>query len=215
MTSSVPKQYLALHGETMLLRSIRTLLNAPPVDGVVVALAANDASFQSLPDDIKNRVVTTVGGSTRADSVAAGVQRVAEIAGAQTWALVHDAARPLLSARDLNNLITAVTQSDAVGGLLAITVHDTVKRANGQNAYVVETVDRQMLWQAQTPQMFRAQALLSALEQASSAGVAITDEASALEYLGEQPILVQANDPNFKITRDGDLKLASAWLSAQ
>ena len=231
MMSAVPKQYLALHGESMLLRSCRTLVNSPAIDGVVVVLANNDTGFTELPEDVRSKVVTTGGGATRAESVAEGVREVINRAGESTWALVHDAARPLLSTRDLVNLVSQVTQTNAGGGLLATPVHDTLKRccsrsnSSGdqsdserdlkQEDTVQTTVDRASLWQAQTPQMFRAKELLDAIAGARSASVPITDEASAMEHAGMNPLLVQALDPNFKITRSADLELATAWLLSQ
>jgi len=213
MLSDVPKQYLALHGECMLTRSIRTLANSPVIDGVVVVLAADDQGFNTLPEDIRSKVITVTGGATRSDSVAAGVEALISHAGDEAWALVHDAARPLLSSRDLVNLVTLVTQSDAGGGLLAVPVSDTLKRVQAQMDCVEVTVERVDLWQAQTPQMFRAGALLSAIDQAQRDGITITDEASAMEHSGLSPLVVAAMDPNFKVTREADLKLASAWLA--
>jgi len=218
MKSAVPKQYLALHGESMLLRSCRTLVANSAIDGCVVVLAQNDRGFDELPADIRSKVVTTVGGATRSESVAAGVQEVIKRAGETTWALVHDAARPLLSSRDLVNLVSKVTQSQACGGLLATPVCDTLKRcdSNDTDTQAVQlTVDRSNLWQAQTPQMFRAIELLNALQGATAAGVSVTDEASAMEHAGMNPLLVQAMDPNFKITQNADLQLATAWLLSQ
>lgn len=213
MMSDVPKQYLALHGECMLTRSIRTLISNPVVDGVVVVLAADDEGFNQIPDDLRAQVVTTTGGATRSESVAAGVKAMIREAGEEAWALVHDAARPLLSTRDLVNLITLVTQSEVGGGLLAVPVSDTLKRAQAQTDCVVETVARADLWQAQTPQMFRAGALLSAIDHAQRDKIDITDEASAMEHSGMTPLIVPAMDPNFKVTRAADLQLASAWLA--
>jgi len=213
MMSDVPKQYMALHGECMLTRSIRTLVNNPAIDGVVVVLAPDDAGFNELPQDIQSKVITTTGGATRSDSVASGIKALIDEAGEDAWALVHDAARPLLSTRDLVNLISLVTQSNAGGGLLAVPVSDTLKRAQNQDNCVVATVDRDNLWQAQTPQMFRAGALLRAISQAQKDEVGVTDEASAMEHSGMSPLMVAAMDPNFKVTRTADLQLASAWLA--
>ena len=224
MMSAVPKQYLALHGESMLLRSCRTLVSNPDIDGVVVVLAKNDQGFAELPEDIRSKVITTTGGVTRADSVAEGVREVVKRSGGESWALVHDAARPLLSTRDLVNLVSQVTQAKAGGGLLASPVHDTLKRDGSGSApsssanreqTVHTTVDRTSLWQAQTPQMFRAGALLDALLDAQENEFPVTDEASAMERVGMNPLLVQAMDPNFKITRSADLELATAWLLSQ
>ncbi len=213
MQSSIPKQYLELHGQSLLMRSINTLLANPAIDGVVVVLAENDTGFSDLPDSIRARLITATGGDSRAESVAAGVRSVQHEAGDDAWALVHDAARPLLSSRDLLNLISQISASDCCGGLLAAPVQDTLKRAD-QSGTVEVTVDRSDLWQAQTPQMFRAGALLSALARAKRDGVTVTDEASALEYVGDKPRVVPAMDPNFKVTRPSDLALATAWLAS-
>ncbi len=212
MMSDVPKQYLALHGESMLQRSIRTLVNNPVVDGVVVVLAADDSGFSELPQDIQSQVITTLGGDTRSESVAAGVRAMIEQAGPDAWALVHDAARPLLSTRDLVNLVSRVTQSSAGGGLLATPVSDTLKRVQEDDC-IATTVNRADLWQAQTPQMFKAGELLAAINQAQQEQVVLTDEASAMEHMGMNPLMVAAMDPNFKVTRAADLQLASAWLA--
>ncbi len=213
MSSEKPKQYLSLHGETILQRSCSSLLDHPDVDGVIVVLASDDSNFATLPTDLTSRMITAVGGTSRSESVASGVKKVIDRADEQTWALVHDAARPLLSARDLGNLISTVTQSSAPGGILATPVQDTLKRSTTDQR-IDATVDRTTLWQAQTPQMFRASALLHALRYAEQSGVIVTDEASAMEQMGEQPLLVPATDPNFKITRDSDFDLANALLSS-
>jgi 2-C-methyl-D-erythritol 4-phosphate cytidylyltransferase len=213
MQSPVPKQYLALQGQSLLLRSVTTLLANPAIDGVVVVLAANDTGFSGLPEAVQSRLITTTGGKTRAESVAAGVQCVQHEAGADAWALVHDAARPLLSARDLLNLISQVTASHRCGGLLAAPVQDTLKRAD-EHGIIEATVDRSDLWQAQTPQMFRVGALLSALAKSQHDGITVTDEASAFEHIGDMPLVVPAMDPNFKLTRPSDLALAAAWLAS-
>ena len=214
MSADRPKQHLLLHGESLLHRSCRTLLDSTLVDNLVVVIAADDTGFVDLPADIQSRVITTVGGATRSESVAAGVKTIIERSDADTWALVHDAARPLLTQRDLVHLISVVTQAGSAGGLLATPVSDTLKRSS-KDEHVTDTVSREGLWQAQTPQLFRSGALLDALTQAADAGVTVTDEASAMEHAGLRPQLVAAKDPNFKITRDADLQLANAWLATQ
>jgi len=171
MMSAVPKQYLALHGESMLLRSCKTLVTNPAIDGVVVVLAKDDTGFTELPSDIRSKVFTTTGGATRAESVAEGVREVIKRSGETSWS-----------------------------------------GSNNPEQCVQVTVDRASLWQAQTPQMFRANALLDALLKSHAAGIPITDEASAMEYTGMNPLLVPALDPNFKVTQSADLELASAWL---
>jgi 2-C-methyl-D-erythritol 4-phosphate cytidylyltransferase len=133
-------------------------------------------------------------------------------AGEQDWVLVHDAARPNLQRADLDRLLSELA-GDPVGGLLAVPVRDTLKRI-GADGRVQETVDRSVIWQAYTPQMFRLQALRDALNDALAAGVAITDEASALEWVGQAPRLIEGRADNLKITRPEDLDwLARRWQS--
>ncbi len=214
MSSETPKQHLLLQGETLLQRSCRTLLDSTLVDNLVVVIAADDTGYVDLPSAIQTRVITAIGGATRCESVAAGVKTIIEHADEHTWALVHDAARPLLSQRDLVHLISLVAQEGSQGGLLATPVADTLKHSSADQS-VDATVSREGLWQAQTPQMFRAGALLAALNRAKQDGVVVTDEASAMEHAGIQPQLVAAKDPNFKITHNADLQLANAWLASR
>ena len=144
------------------------------------------------------------GGRERADSVLAGL-RALQLAGAveDDWVLVHDAARPNLARSDLD-LLLAELAADPVGGLLAVPARDTLKRA-GPDGRVRETVDRATIWQAYTPQMFRLGELQRALADALLAGVAITDEASAMEWAGHAPRLIEGRGDNLKVTRPEDL----------
>ena len=151
--------------------------------------------------------VLRCGGETRAQSVLKGLEALSADMADETWVLVHDAARPCLPCGALARLIDAV-QLDAVGGLLAVPVADTLKRAD-VDGRVATTEPRAGLWQAQTPQMFRYGLLKRALH---AAGADITDEASAIEKLGLSPLLVEADSRNLKITRPRDLQLASLIL---
>ncbi|MFK7996076.1 MAG: 2-C-methyl-D-erythritol 4-phosphate cytidylyltransferase [Granulosicoccus sp.] len=208
----IAKQYQILDGVCMLKRSIDRLLDVPGVAGMVVVLASRDEHWVSLGSDADSRVHTTVGGSTRAESVLAGINYVLKQTPAQTWLMVHDAARPLVEVSDIQRLINVVYNNGAVGGLLATPVHDTLKKADDY-ATVVRTVEREKLWQAQTPQLFRAGELQGALSEAMRTHPdTITDEASAMEYAGHQPQLVEALQPNFKITRPVDWEMAHALL---
>ncbi len=211
----VAKQYQVLDGTSMLERTIRRILSVPAVAGVVCVIAKDDSHWEALQLEDEPRVHTTIGGDTRAESVLAGIEFVLSKASANTWTLVHDAARPLVALDDIRRLINAVYNSGAVGGLLATPVHDTLKKTDDY-ATVVQTVERRDLWQAQTPQLFRGgqlhQALLGAMKTHSKA---ITDEASAMELAGHQPLLVEALKPNFKITRPVDWQLASALLTIE
>lgn len=214
MQSSCPKQYLPLAGKPLLQRTLETLLSMPELEGIVVALAENDHWWAEMIEAAADaRVHATVGGALRAESVLAGLTRVAALAGEEVRVLVHDAARPLVAVSDIRRLLDAVDGSDAVGGLLAAPVQDTLKRA-GASGQVETTVAREGLWQAQTPQYFPLAHLRKALIQARDEGVidTITDEASALERTGARPLLVEARQPNLKITRPADLGLAEALL---
>lgn len=210
LDNSQAKQYLHLHGITMLQRTLERLLDVPDLLGIVVVLAEGDDQWPELSVGRDERVHTTLGGLCRADSVAAGLAEVRRQAGDEVWVLVHDAARPLVSLKDIQRLIDAVTNSGASGGLLAAPVQDTVKRAN-EHCLVEATVPRIGLWLAQTPQLFKAGELSDAIAAAPSPD-AITDEASAMELQGHEPLLVEALDFNPKITRPMDLHLVEAFL---
>jgi len=175
--------------------------------GVLVVVSAGDTFFDdhSLPCGVAD-----CGGATRAQSVLNGLGALqARGAQPQDWVLVHDAARCLITPAQINILIDAC-QNDAVGGLLALRLPDTLKREH--DGRVAETVGRADKWLAQTPQMFRVGALLQALQ---SAGGAVTDESSALEALGHQPLLVEGSAQNFKVTYPADFALADAVLQSR
>lgn len=201
--AEVPKQYLDLGGETMLHRTIDALLAESRLQSVIVVVSPDDER-RPVAGRFDARVrFAAVGGTTRADSVAAGIEQLD--ADADDWVLVHDAARPGLSATALARLIDEVGD-DAVGGLLALPIADTVKRCDDEGR-VCATVDRERLWAAQTPQMFRVGVLRQAL---SGERLGITDEASAVERLGLRPLLVRGEPTNFKVTLAEDLAMASA-----
>jgi 2-C-methyl-D-erythritol 2,4-cyclodiphosphate synthase/2-C-methyl-D-erythritol 4-phosphate cytidylyltransferase len=187
--------------------SLRALLAEPRVHAVVVALAADDAHWPGIAARLNSpKLQTTIGGVTRQETVANGLEFLATRAAADDWILVHDAARPCLNAPDLAALLDAVGGDGAV---LAAPIVDTVKRELGQH---VATVDRQGLWRALTPQVFAFAQLRHALQEASLAGITVTDEAQAIERLGLRPALVQGSPFNVKITRVSDLGLAAKIL---
>ncbi len=206
-----PKQYLELDGTPVLQRTLEALLTLDQLQTVMVALAPGDERWQALPAASYPRVEVTTGGRERADSVLACLRALEARAAAEDWVLVHDAARPCLGAAELLRLVETLVD-DGVGGLLAIPVSETVKRADGDGR-VLETVERDGLWLAQTPQMFRFGLLKSSLESALEDGRAVTDEASAVEQAGHRPRLVAGEPGNIKITRPGDLRLATLTLA--
>ncbi len=207
MRADRPKQYLQLAGRTILEHTLDCFLDHPRLKGLVLSLAADDPFWPALPCATDPRIQRVEGGAERADSVLAGLLRLVEL-GAQEgdWVLVHDAARLNLARSDLDRLLAELAD-DPVGGLLAVPARDTLKRI-GADGRVAETVDRSLIWQAYTPQMFRFAALHRALADALVAGVAVTDEASALEWAGQAPKLVEGRADNLKITRPEDRE----WL---
>ena len=210
--AGAPKQYLRLAGRTMLYHSIRCVA-VPPVETVFVVLAPQDKAFEAEDwSEFGVRVEPLYcGGETRRDSVHNGLVAAMGAVDADDWVLVHDAARPCLPRADLASLIAAL-ENDSVGGLLALPVADTVKRAERDPAghpRAVATEDRERLWLAQTPQMFRAGLLVEALRVAHAR---VTDEAGAVEALGLQPRLVHGSRDNLKVTYAEDLAIAEFIL---
>ena len=212
---AAPKQYALLAGRPMLWHAVRALC-VPQVESVFVVLAAGDRIFAEHDwSAFDGRLAPLYcGGETRRDSVYNGL--VAAMAAVQSddWMLVHDAARPCLPRRDLDNLMRE-TQDDAVGGILALPVAETVKRTAKDEAGVQRvsaTEDRSLLWLAQTPQMFRAGVLVQALERAKGSP---TDEAAAVEQLGLRPRLVAGSRENLKVTWPEDLAIAEGILRAR
>jgi 2-C-methyl-D-erythritol 4-phosphate cytidylyltransferase/2-C-methyl-D-erythritol 2,4-cyclodiphosphate synthase len=214
-----PKQYATLLGATVLQWSLRALLAEPRVHGVVVALARDDTHWPGIASKLDSpKLQTTIGGGNRQDSVMNGLEFLASQAAADDWVLVHDAARPCLSGIDLAALLDAVGvgvgphaagAASASGAVLAAPIVDTVKRELGDH---IATVDRQGLWRALTPQVFAFAQLRHALKEAALAGVAVTDEAQAVERMGLRPTLVQGSPFNVKITRVADLNVAASIL---
>lgn len=199
----VPKQYLLAAGEPLLAHALAALLSHPGVAGVMVAIAEDDADWPGWSDFAGKPVLTCTGGDTRAASVLAGLQALPESVRADDFVLVHDAARPNLPAGDLGRLLE-VGRADPVGAILAAPVRDTLKRA-GDDGGIDGTEPRERLWRAFTPQMFRRLQLSKALDAAHAAGVAITDEAMAMERQGLRPLLVEGREDNFKVTTPADL----------
>jgi 2-C-methyl-D-erythritol 4-phosphate cytidylyltransferase len=206
MGLATPKQYLRLGGRTLLELAAEALVLDARLERVLVVVAPGDEAWRGLAFAPRVQVVTA-GGATRAETVRNGLARLH--AAADDWVLVHDAARPCLSAEDLAALIDSLWL-DPVGGLLAVPLADTLKRAAGER--VAATLPREGLWRAATPQMFRAGLLTRAL---AGELAAITDEAAAVERLGESPRLVEGSATNLKLTQPGDEVLARAVLQSQ
>lgn len=214
MGNSRPKQYLPLAGRPMIHHALSTLCASSRLSRVFVVLAEQDAEWDRHDwRPLGSRLsVLRCGGPTRADSVLNGLQAIGVQVGVQPddWILVHDAARPCLSPLQLDALIGEVGD-DEVGGILAVPVADTLKRA-ADDGRIEATVPREHLWQAQTPQMFRHRLLREALIDARAHARLITDEAGAVEALGHRPRLVACDMCNLKITFPSDLALAERIL---
>ena len=208
--AALPKQYRLMAGVPMLRRSVQALLVDPRIEQVRVVVASEDRLAEPCLSGLARTVCRPYGGVTRAQTVLQGLQDAH--LDAQDWVLVHDAARPGLPAGALARLIDTCLPH-AVGGLLAMPVADTVKRAQGNLPLMIEqTVTREGLWLAQTPQMFRAGLLEQALLAGIERGLPITDEASALEAAGHAPLLVQGSARNAKVTWPDDFEWVQSWL---
>jgi 2-C-methyl-D-erythritol 4-phosphate cytidylyltransferase len=215
MGVAIPKQYLQLHGRTVIEQTLGRLCAHPQIQAVVVALGADDELWPTIQPTLlhQNKLLTTIGGAERCHSVYNGLLKLEDRASDDDWVLVHDAARPCLHHNDIDRLI-ATLADHPVGGLLGVPVADTMKRTNEQGE-VIATVSRDNLWRAMTPQMFRYSLLKQALADALNANVMVTDEAAAIERAGHTPRMVECRADNIKITRPEDLTLAEMYLARQ
>jgi 2-C-methyl-D-erythritol 4-phosphate cytidylyltransferase len=213
-----PKQYEPVAGRAVIVHTLEALAAVPEIDATLVVLAPDDTEFERHAAAAGRLWVARQGGATRADSVRSGLEVLRERGVAEDcWVLVHDAARCLLPPQAVQRLLAAC-RDDAVGGLLALPLADTLKEARAGSAgeeRVASTVDRSGKWLAQTPQMFRLGLLHRALSEARDAGAAVTDEASAVERLGLSPRLVPGAFENLKITWPADFELAARLLTTR
>lgn len=207
----VPKQYLQAAGKPLIAHALDALLAHPRIDGAVVALAEGDARWPGWTVLHGKPVVTCIGGGERADSVLAALRALPTGVADDALLLVHDAARPNLRPDDIGKLLDAATAC-ADGAILAAPVRDTLKRA-GDDVRIDATEPRERLWRALTPQAFRRDLLRRALETARADGVAVTDEAMAVERLGLRPRLVEGREDNVKVTTPADLALVEFLLA--
>lgn len=207
MQSNLPKQYLKLKGKTILEHTLSLFIEHPQIEKILVAVAKDDPHYHQIELLKSAKIQIVFGGETRAESV---YNALSYIKDNESWALVHDAARPCLKRSDLDKLLQI---TDEQGGILAIPAIDTIKRANGFR--ISHTEDRSTLWHALTPQFFPAQSLKQALESAFAKQQTVTDEASAMELYGYTPQLIAGRSDNLKITRPEDLALAEFYLTYQ
>lgn len=216
MGAAVPKQYLKItHDKTILEYTLQQLLSCPVISRIVVVLNPEDKLFFSLPVSCNPAIVVTAGGKERADSVLAGLAKVNT-----PWVMVHDAARPLVQSSDIQKLAEACVQADT-GGILAAACADTIKYV--EQGRIKETLPRECIYRAQTPQCFKTAELMEALQQGlhgegalqQGKTVKITDEASAMEAAGHPCLVVKGRADNFKITEPEDLLMAQALLKSR
>ena len=212
MGTDTPKQYLSLMGKTVLEHTLTVLLAQPQLQRVVVAVSPEDDQWRSIALMADSRIAVVEGGAERSYSVLNGLRFLAAVCGPGDWVLVHDVARPCISGNSIQTMID-VLQQDPVGGILALPASDTIKQVAGGE--ITHTIDRDKLWHAQTPQLFRYALLFEALTAAIEQHVPITDEASALELAGFRPKVVLGSVTNIKITHPEDLALAEFYLQKQ
>jgi 2-C-methyl-D-erythritol 4-phosphate cytidylyltransferase len=213
MGGSRPKQYLELLNRPVLSHALFRLAQLPDVRSVTVALHQQDHYWPGIDKPENLKLHTVAGGNERCHSVYNAILSLAGQAQDSDWVLVHDAARPCVRVADIVKLLQAL-QDNPVGGLLALPLTDTVKKA-GADGSVEATLQRDTLWRAQTPQIFRYALLKSALEQSLANALLVTDEAQAVEFAGHRPRLVAGSADNIKITAPGDLRLAELYLRMQ
>ncbi len=213
MGAEIPKQYLTLAGQTVLEHSLDALLACERIATVVLVLSADDEYWPEIKGRYRDgRVETVSGGAERCHSVLNGLEHLAVTAAVDDWVLVHDAARPCVRQQDIEMLMTRL-EHHAVGGLLGVPVADTMKQVDS-DSMILKTVERDGLWRALTPQMFRLGPLRDALQQAIASGSMVTDDAAAMEMAGYRACMVEGQADNIKITRPADLQLAEFYLQS-
>lgn len=215
MNSDIPKQYLKISDKSIIEHTLQCFTDHPEVAGIIVALNGDDPYWKSLKIDYQKKPLYTVeGGHERSDSVIQtldyllSVERVSD----STWVMVHDAARPCVTKKDID-LLLKIRNTESIGGILASPVKDTMKRSVQNGVDIKRTESRKNLWHALTPQLFRAGDLLRALNTCIDKGIEVTDESSAMEALGAHPTLVEGSSANIKITQPEDLEYANWILS--
>jgi 2-C-methyl-D-erythritol 4-phosphate cytidylyltransferase len=209
MQADRPKQYLVLQGKTILEHTLLKLLDFTAIEEIVLPVSSNDGYIKDLDIHRHDKVTLCEGGQERFHSVLNGLQTLLNKGVSRdAWVMVHDVARPCIRLEDLNHLYKNANKN---GVILGMQVRDTMKRTKS-NAQVTDTVDRTHLWHAQTPQLAPLGTLHDALSQSIQDGVPITDEASALEYIGIMPTMLAGHPSNIKITQPEDLEMARAFI---
>ena len=213
MQGQVPKQYLPLCDKSILEHTLDRLLSFKDIVGVILVLRAEDQTWEGLNYKSQKPLIIATGGEERQDSVFNGLLKLFEIEAGDSYVMIHDAVRPLVSHQDLDKLIASAKQNTA-GAILAVPVTDTLKRQD-EDVNIAETVARDGLWRAFTPQLFKSDLLLQAYKYVRENRLQITDDAAAIEALGMRPSIVECSSLNIKITHPQDLDLATRILLKQ
>ncbi|MEZ5463050.1 2-C-methyl-D-erythritol 4-phosphate cytidylyltransferase [Dokdonella sp.] len=210
--ADLPKQYMLVAGKPLIQWTLERLAAHPRIAGILVTLAQSDPCWDAMGLRLDKPLLRVNGGNQRADSVLAGLRGLPESVADGDFVLVHDAARPCIHPGDIDDLVERGLE--AGGALLAAPLRDTLKRA-AEDSRVQETESRDHRWRAMTPQFFRRGELQSALESAQRRGVAISDEAMAMEQAGFRPMLVEGREDNIKVTTPADLAIAEYLLQRE
>ncbi|HDZ16108.1 MAG TPA: 2-C-methyl-D-erythritol 4-phosphate cytidylyltransferase [Methylophaga aminisulfidivorans] len=216
MQADIPKQYLSIADKTILQLTLERLSQHPRIKGIVVALADDDRWWSQLELDLDCELLTARGGENRSDSVSNALKVLrlhTETESQYPLVLVHDAARPCLRLEDIDHMLVKLSDHET-GGILGVPVTDTVKRVDDMGS-IQQTINREGLWRAATPQMFPLLKLQHALSYCVANNILVTDEASAIEAIGEHPQMIEGHSDNIKITLPQDLALAALFLRQQ
>jgi 2-C-methyl-D-erythritol 4-phosphate cytidylyltransferase len=205
-----PKQYISVNAKTIIEHTIDCFINREEIVNIVVVISKADEYWPTLSISKHEKVIAAPGGDERYQSVFNGLTALKDKADENDWVMVHDAARPCLNQSAIDRLMINLRSHD-VGGILALPCRDTMKRAN-ETGEIEETVERESLWHAQTPQMFKYGKLLHAIEKALNENVVVTDESMAMELCGYKPMLVQGHQENIKITHKDDIQHLELYL---
>ncbi len=221
MHSDIPKQYLQVHGKTILEHTINRFVSLPAISGILVVVSELDNYWADLKNSIQNKyqselltLASTFGGDERSGTVLKGLSYLLNEKGLkpEQWLMVHDAVRPCVREKDILKLLDARFNSGTGGAMLGVPVKDTLKQANPNKQTITKTLSREGVWHAQTPQLFQLGALFDALHKAKRAKVLITDEASAMEFSNQSVQLIEGSSDNIKLTTPTDLKLIEYLL---
>ena len=218
MQADRPKQYLTLLGKTVIEHTLDQLLAYPLFEKIILVISDSDPYWAQISQargyHQHAKLHIAYGGQERCHSVLNGLAALAEDAQSEDWVAVHDVARPCIQHDDLDRLYADLGDE---GAILASPVRDTMKRGRSQHGAteIIATVEREQLWHALTPQVFQYQRLHDSLQQALASGFEVTDEASAIEFSGSNPRLVEGRSDNIKVTRPEDMALAELFLAAQ